>query len=214
MEDAGCCSVGESSHGWAPADREHQHCALERNPNLSLPVAFSIQLGLCKYLGLGWLNYNFSYFRGTGTRPAHRARTGSSGVFSLGAPHPRCLLCSGFSPLPAVCRELSGDAGRTPLVAQEAGGCSGEAPPALPRRRGLGAQPGRGSLTASPGHPRGGQLAGKCQPERSQPPRVRAPGKHNFTSPSNYSGFYHSQLKTEPINNPDLCLNSCISAYF
>lgn len=39
-------------------------------------------------------------------------------------------------------------------------------------------------------------------------------GKQNFTSPSNYSGFYPSKLKTEPINNQELCLNSCISAYF
>lgn len=59
-----------------------------------------------------------------------------------------------------------------------------------------------------------GMLAGKCQPLLSQPGRVKAQGEANFTSPSNYSGFYRSKLKTESINNQDLCLNSCISAYF
>lgn len=77
----------------------------------------------------------------------------------------------------------------------------------------LGAQPGVGP----PQPPRSpARVAARWEMPTSAFPalRVRAPGKLNFTSPSNYSGFYHSQLKPEPINNPDLCLNSCISAYF
>ena len=75
--------------------------------------------------------------------------------------------------------------------------------------------PGTGPSAAFPRLP--GRMAGSlgnaslCFPSHSGSERQ---GKQNFTSPSNYSGFYHSKLKTEPINNQDLCLNSCISAYF
>lgn len=69
----GCCWVrGAAAHsepagqeeqcGRAPADRKHRRCTLKRNSNLSLPVASSIQLGICKYLGPGWLCHNFCYF--------------------------------------------------------------------------------------------------------------------------------------------------------